>query len=199
MAHQRLESRIPVQEGNLLERVDETCDICVANIIADIICSFAAPLKSISVPADCSSAPASSWSGRRKSGPCLLDAGYGSWKAEHGGMDRLLCQEAGLMHRFYAESRHGRKLARSVSGGCPSRPAGAAAARKTGGTDLCRRARYPAVLREARILERFELGRFPPRSLPCGSPCFRGCPKGIRWNGSSRNPWRSASSGSFRS
>ena len=37
--------RIRVQEGNLLDRVDVTCDLCVANIIADIICSFAEPLK----------------------------------------------------------------------------------------------------------------------------------------------------------
>ena len=38
--------RIRVQEGNLLDRAEEeSCDLCVANIIADIICSFAAPLK----------------------------------------------------------------------------------------------------------------------------------------------------------
>ena len=42
--------RILVQEGNLLDRVEETCDICVANIIAQVICSFAAPLKKHIVP-----------------------------------------------------------------------------------------------------------------------------------------------------
>lgn len=46
VAHHHLESRIQVQEGNLLERVEETCDICVANIIADLICSAAVPLLS---------------------------------------------------------------------------------------------------------------------------------------------------------
>ena len=40
-----MSDRIRVQEGNLLERVDESCDLCVANIIADIICSFSRPLK----------------------------------------------------------------------------------------------------------------------------------------------------------
>ena len=37
--------RITVQQGNLLERVDAVCDICVANIISDIIISFCEPLK----------------------------------------------------------------------------------------------------------------------------------------------------------
>lgn len=38
--------RVTVQQGNLLDRVGETCDICVANIIADVIRDLAAPLKS---------------------------------------------------------------------------------------------------------------------------------------------------------
>ena len=33
-----------VQQGNLLDRVSEVCDICVANIISDVIISFATPL-----------------------------------------------------------------------------------------------------------------------------------------------------------
>ena len=37
---------ITVQQGNLLEKVDAVCDICVANIISDVIISFAAPLMS---------------------------------------------------------------------------------------------------------------------------------------------------------
>ncbi len=37
---------VSVQEGNLLDRVDESCDVCVANIIAQIICSSAGPLYS---------------------------------------------------------------------------------------------------------------------------------------------------------
>ena len=38
--------RIRVQEGDLLDRAEDAqCDICVANIIADIVLRFAAPLK----------------------------------------------------------------------------------------------------------------------------------------------------------
>ena len=37
---------VTVQQGNLLEKVDAVCDICVANIISDVIISFAAPLMS---------------------------------------------------------------------------------------------------------------------------------------------------------
>ncbi len=37
--------RIRIQEGDLLEKVEETCDICVANIIADIVLKLAGPLK----------------------------------------------------------------------------------------------------------------------------------------------------------
>ncbi len=43
--HHGLEQKIRVQEGDLLRQVEETCDICAANIIADIILSFAEPLK----------------------------------------------------------------------------------------------------------------------------------------------------------
>ena len=39
-----VENRVSVQRGNLLERVSDVCDICVANIISDVIISFAAPL-----------------------------------------------------------------------------------------------------------------------------------------------------------
>ncbi len=35
---------VSVQQGNLLDRVSDTCDICVANIISDVIIAFAAPL-----------------------------------------------------------------------------------------------------------------------------------------------------------
>ena len=46
VAHHGLSDRITVQEGNLLDQTAEVCDVCVANIIADIILSFAVPLKS---------------------------------------------------------------------------------------------------------------------------------------------------------
>ena len=35
---------VTVQQGDLLERVSAVCDICVANIISDVIIAFAAPL-----------------------------------------------------------------------------------------------------------------------------------------------------------
>lgn len=37
---------VSVQQGNLLDRVDAVCDVCVANIISDVIISFASPLLS---------------------------------------------------------------------------------------------------------------------------------------------------------
>ena len=39
-----VENKVSVQQGNLLDRVSDVCDICVANIISDVIISFAAPL-----------------------------------------------------------------------------------------------------------------------------------------------------------
>ncbi len=45
IAHNRLSGRIDVREGNLLDEQATTCDICVANIIADVIIGFASPLK----------------------------------------------------------------------------------------------------------------------------------------------------------
>jgi ribosomal protein L11 methyltransferase len=36
---------VSVRQGNLLDHVDAVCDICVANIISDVIIAFAAPLK----------------------------------------------------------------------------------------------------------------------------------------------------------
>ena len=39
-----LEDRIDAVQGNLLERTDARCQVCVANIIADVICMFAEPL-----------------------------------------------------------------------------------------------------------------------------------------------------------
>ena len=42
--HNGVNMAVTVQQGNLLDRVSDVCDICVANIIADVIISFAAPL-----------------------------------------------------------------------------------------------------------------------------------------------------------
>jgi len=45
VAHNRVENTVEVREGDLLKNTQETCEICVANIISDIIISFAAPLR----------------------------------------------------------------------------------------------------------------------------------------------------------
>ena len=47
IAHNHLENRITAVTGNLLEGIDGQCEVCVANIIADIICIFAEPVVSI--------------------------------------------------------------------------------------------------------------------------------------------------------
>lgn len=44
--HNHVEAAVSVQQGDLLKRVSAVCDICVANIISDVIISFAAPLLS---------------------------------------------------------------------------------------------------------------------------------------------------------
>lgn len=46
IALNHVDDRVSVRQGDLLRQVDAVCDICVANIISDIIISFAAPLKS---------------------------------------------------------------------------------------------------------------------------------------------------------
>ena len=48
--HNHLENCITAVEGNLLDKTDSTCDLCVANIIADVICFFAKPLTAHIVP-----------------------------------------------------------------------------------------------------------------------------------------------------
>ena len=50
VAHNHLEQTVTTLEGNLLEKVDAQCEVCVANIIADVICMFAAPLIEHIVP-----------------------------------------------------------------------------------------------------------------------------------------------------
>ena len=42
--HNNLQDVIRAVEGNLLESTDGVCQVCVANIIADVICMFAKPL-----------------------------------------------------------------------------------------------------------------------------------------------------------
>ena len=50
VAHNHLEQTVTTLEGNLLEKVDAQCEVCVANIIADVICMFAAPLNDHIIP-----------------------------------------------------------------------------------------------------------------------------------------------------
>ena len=40
-----LEGRIRVEQGDLIEHVEEACGLCVANIIADVICQLCLPLR----------------------------------------------------------------------------------------------------------------------------------------------------------
>ncbi len=44
--HNHMEKTVRPVVGNLLDGMNDTCDICVANIIADVIIAFAAPLLS---------------------------------------------------------------------------------------------------------------------------------------------------------
>ncbi|MBQ2953594.1 MAG: 50S ribosomal protein L11 methyltransferase [Clostridia bacterium] len=48
--HNGLQGVIRAVEGNLLESTDGVCEVCVANIIADVICMFAQPLIPHIVP-----------------------------------------------------------------------------------------------------------------------------------------------------
>jgi ribosomal protein L11 methyltransferase len=45
IAHNRLEKTVTAIEGNLLDKVKTVCDLCVANIIADVICFLSEPLR----------------------------------------------------------------------------------------------------------------------------------------------------------
>jgi len=45
-----LSDAIQVMEGNLLDHVDQVCDLCVANIIADVICMVSQPVRSHITP-----------------------------------------------------------------------------------------------------------------------------------------------------
>ncbi|MBQ2700271.1 MAG: 50S ribosomal protein L11 methyltransferase [Clostridia bacterium] len=45
-----LSDNIQVMEGNLLDHVEQVCDLCVANIIADVICMVSEPVRSHITP-----------------------------------------------------------------------------------------------------------------------------------------------------
>ena len=74
--HNHVADIVSVQQGNLLDRVSSSCDICVANIISDVIIAFAAPLISHIRPGGlfiCSGIVSSRGSEVFRA---LLDAGY---------------------------------------------------------------------------------------------------------------------------
>ena len=48
--HNHMESVVRAVQGNLLDSQDAVCEVCVANIIADVIIGFAEPLKGHIVP-----------------------------------------------------------------------------------------------------------------------------------------------------
>lgn len=83
--HNGLENKITVCRGNLLDHIDQVCDICVANIISDIIISFAAPLMSHIAPGGlfiCSGIVRERAEEVREA---LLQAGYDIMKTEYRG------------------------------------------------------------------------------------------------------------------
>lgn len=48
--HNHMQATVHAVQGNLLDGMDDLCDVCVANIIADVIIAFAAPLLAHIVP-----------------------------------------------------------------------------------------------------------------------------------------------------
>ena len=85
VAHNHVEDIVSVREGDLLKKADETCEICVANIISDIIISFAAPLKEHIEPGGlfiCSGIVRERTEEVREA---LLKAGYEILRTEHRG------------------------------------------------------------------------------------------------------------------
>lgn len=85
VAHNHVDGVVTVQEGDLLKKVNETCDICVANIISDIIISFAAPLKEHIVPGGLFICSGIVRERTEEVHEALLKAGFEILKTEHRG------------------------------------------------------------------------------------------------------------------
>jgi len=83
VAHHGLSGQIRVQQGDLLARVDEVCDVCVANIIADIILTFARPLREHIRPGGCFICSGIIRERTEEVRSCLLSAGYGILEEAH--------------------------------------------------------------------------------------------------------------------
>ena len=83
--HNGLEGKIRAVQGNLLDDQAETCRVCVANIIADVICAFAAPLKAHIVPGGLFICSGIIREREEDVRAALLAAGYEILKTEHRG------------------------------------------------------------------------------------------------------------------
>ncbi len=91
--HNHVESIVSVQEGDLLKATEETCEICVANIISDIIISFAAPLKAHIEPGGLFLCSGVVRERTEEVQNALLQAGYAILKTEHRGeWSAFLCR-----------------------------------------------------------------------------------------------------------
>lgn len=83
--HNQVAGIVTVQEGDLLKNADRTCDVCVANIISDIIISFAAPLKEHIVPGGLFICSGIVKERTEEVRAALLRAGYEILRTEHRG------------------------------------------------------------------------------------------------------------------
>ena len=80
-----VEDRVSVLQGDLLKQVNAVCDICVANIISDIIISFAAPLKAHIRPGGLFLCSGIVRQRAQEVRNALEDAGYDVLREEHRG------------------------------------------------------------------------------------------------------------------
>lgn len=102
--HNHLSDRVRAVEGNLLASSDGVCDLCVANIIADVICMFAQPLVDHIVPGGlfiCSGIIKE----REQDVVNALTAArlHDSGNEAQGRVGRHAVPEEEVMHRFYAD------------------------------------------------------------------------------------------------
>ena len=83
--HNHMEKTVRPVVGNLLDGMDDTCDICVANIIADVIISFAAPLLTHIRPGGTFICSGIIREREEDVRTALLSAGYSLLRTEHRG------------------------------------------------------------------------------------------------------------------
>ena len=83
--HNHMEKTVRPVVGNLLDGMDDICDICVANIIADVIISFAAPLLTHIRPGGTFICSGIIREREEDVRTALLSAGYSILRTEHRG------------------------------------------------------------------------------------------------------------------